>query len=453
LRNRTKNGLFLLANFIFCYITLEKEWNNSEVALQLIFSFFIHSLAFRIASNLLKSVKIPYILLLSFSNIITLSIAPLLVDFSEFQLGEFNPFILDVYNFGFILFYLIHFLIVYNKINKPIEFKKQSINIGRLQFIVFLIYVIQIFAEIEISGVDEMIQFYTIGVFMYGYVNKKNNLLQNIILIAVILFRTTVVITYGLIYPVFYLVAFIVLTMYIFGALNRRVIILGTFFLSTMVTFSILFSPVKMQYRSLDTSGYSITKKVSVINDLITDNRIENQKEDNDEKEGPLWRLTYPLSAFSLVYEKTPKQIPFWEGESYVNIFYKFIPRIIWPGKPKEDMGQRFGHRYSILADDNLTTSMNTPILAEAYMNFGFVFVFITIIFLAILMSYLFLKNNLKTNNKQSIESVLNDLNICIVAVIFLQWESNLSMMIGKIIIILITTKILTWLYFRKQLT
>jgi hypothetical protein len=240
--------------------------------------------------------------------------------------------------------------------------------------------------------------------------------------------------------------------MYIFGALNRRVIILGTFFLSTMVTFSILFSPVKMQYRSLDTSGYSLTQKVSVISGLITDNRTENQKEDNNEKEGPMWRITYPLSAFSLVYEKTPKQIPFWEGESYTNIFYKFIPRIIWPDKPKEDMGQRFGHRYSILADDNLTTSMNTPILAEAYMNYGFVFVYITFIFLAILMAYLFFDNNLKTNNKHGVESLLNDLNICIVAVIFLQWESNLTMMLGKIIILLVTTKLLTWLYFRKQL-
>ena len=67
-------------------------------------------------------------------------------------------------------------------------------------------------------------------------------------------------------------------------------------------------------------------------------------------------------------------------------------------------------------------------------------------------MSYLFLKNNLKSKNKESIESVLNDLNICIVAVIFLQWESKLSMMIGKIIIILVTTKLLTLFYFRKQL-
>jgi len=451
LKNRTKNGFFLLANIIFCYYALAREWDNSEVALQLILSFFIHSLAFRISSNLLLKLKIPYIFLFSFFNIISLSIAPLLIDFSDFQLGEFNPFILYPLNVGFVIFYLIHFLIVY-KFDKPIESNSKGINIERLQFIVFLIYSVQIFAKIEINGINEMIQFYTIGVFIYGYVNNKNNLLQNLILVLVILYQTIIVVTSGLIYPVVYLVTFVALTMYIFGALNRRVILLGTIFLSLMIIFSILFSPVKMFYRAIDTSGYSLTQKVSVITDLIFEQRTEKQKVEEDTKNGPLWRLTYPLSAFSLVYEKTPKQIPYWEGESYTNIFYKFIPRFLWPDKPKENMGQLFGHRYSILADDNLTTSMNTPILAEAYMNFGIVFVFVIFILMALFMSYLFLKNNLKSKNKESIESVLNDLNICIVAVIFLQWESNLSMMIGKIIIILVTTKLLTLFYFRKQL-
>jgi len=453
LNKKNFNSLFVLANLIFAYFIFIEDALNQQYALQIMISFFIHSLAFRVGLNLLGKVKISYVLVFSFFNIISLAVAPLIVDFQDFQLGKFNPFILEIYNIGFVLFYTVHFLLVFNSArSKEVPIIKKDININRLQFIIILIYVVQIFSKIDISGINEMILFYTLGVFIFGFVKKRNNLVQNSILIVLIFYETLLAITSGLIYPLVYLFTFLVLTMYVFGGISRRVIIVGTSFLSVMILFSIAFNPVKMYYRGIDTSNFSISEKTDVIFDLIIDNRTTTQKIEEDTKEGTFWRLTYPLSAFSLVYAKTPNSIPYWEGESYLNLLYKFIPRFLWKDKPKEDMGQRFGHRYSILADDNLTTSMNTPILAEAYMNFGIVFVFVIFILMAIIMALLFLKNNVKSIQSQSIESVLNDINMCVVAVIFLQWESNLSMMMGKILILLITTKLLTWLYFRKQL-
>jgi hypothetical protein len=305
---------------------------------------------------------------------------------------------------------------------------------------------------VNISGINEMIQFYTIGVFVFGFVKNKNNFIQNSILVVIILYESIVAITSGLIYPLIYLFTFLGLTMYIFGGITKRVVFVGSSFAMLLILFSIFFNPVKMNYRLMDTTQFSLLEKISIISDLISENRNESNDLDENTNESTFWRLTYPMSAFSLVYQKTPNQVPYWEGESYTNLLYKFIPRFLWKDKPKEDMGQRFGHRYSILADNNLTTSMNTPILAEAYMNFGLVFVFIIFIFMSILMALTFLDDNKKIRNTSNIENVLNDINICVVTVIFLQWESNLSMMIGKILILIVTTKLLAWLYFRKRL-
>jgi hypothetical protein len=153
-----------------------------------------------------------------------------------------------------------------------------------------------------------------------------------------------------------------------------------------------------------------------------------------------------------MVLNKTPVKIPFWEGESYANLTYKFIPRFLWKDKPTENMGQIFGHRYEILNWDNDHTSMNTPILAEAYMNFGILFVFILFIILGLLLANFLLTQNLLINKFENVENLFGKLNIAISAVFFTQWESNLSMLLGKLIILFVTSRIVVWLYFRKQL-
>lgn len=77
------------------------------------------------------------------------------------------------------------------------------------------------------------------------------------------------------------------------------------------------------------------------------------------------------LSVFSYIVNETPDRVPYWGGASYLTLPWKAIPRILYPYKPADTQGQVFGHKYTILHPDDLTTSMNFPQLIEMYANFG----------------------------------------------------------------------------------
>ncbi len=81
-------------------------------------------------------------------------------------------------------------------------------------------------------------------------------------------------------------------------------------------------------------------------------------------------RLNY-LPTLAKTLELTPAVVPFWNGETYRLIWFKFIPRFVYPTKPEENFGQAFGHRYGLLNPDDNLTSYNLSQLVEAYANFG----------------------------------------------------------------------------------
>ena len=81
-------------------------------------------------------------------------------------------------------------------------------------------------------------------------------------------------------------------------------------------------------------------------------------------------RVNYTV-LFALVVERTPHEVPYWEGESYATLPASFVPRAFWPDKPRKNIGQEFGHRYGILAPDDQSTSINLPQLIEFFTNFG----------------------------------------------------------------------------------
>ena len=68
----------------------------------------------------------------------------------------------------------------------------------------------------------------------------------------------------------------------------------------------------------------------------------------------------------------TPGKIPFRQGGSFKNLLTNSVPRLIWPDKPREQLGQWFGHEYRLLNPDDTGTSINLPWLIEFYINFGF---------------------------------------------------------------------------------
>lgn len=82
------------------------------------------------------------------------------------------------------------------------------------------------------------------------------------------------------------------------------------------------------------------------------------------------------LSEFPMladVMSLTPSIIPYWGGVTYYPLFFKPIPRAIWPDKPEEVTGRTFGQRYGYTSLANPGTSINLAQLVEQYANFGVV--------------------------------------------------------------------------------
>lgn len=428
------NIFFVLSNFLFFgYVFFQNEINN-DCDLTFIISFFIHSFALTRGIGLIKSQKLPYIIPFAAFNLFSYAVAPSLVDFRDFQLGVFNSAILDIFNLGFILLYSTYFVVVSRRSEKFWEVSPVFVfNLSRVNLILLSFYGMSFFLSGSLAFVHELASKWLLGFLLYGYFSRKNTTMWNLVFLLIFLFEVVNVIVGGLIFPLIFLILFLLLCFLVFRFSLKGNFIL--FFLITIGTsfFANSFSKVKMNYRSIDVTESSTLQKMVIVNNLLDESMSNNNEDENT----IFWRLTYPLSAFSVVHEKTPSVVPFWDGESYLPILFKFIPRVIWLNKPKEVMGQTFGHRYKLLSSDNFTTSMNCPMVAESYMNFGPMAIWLFFLFFGVLLG----KFNLKLNSLSYLESnpvveILYRINICITAIYFIQMESNFSMLLGKLVII-----------------
>jgi hypothetical protein len=77
------------------------------------------------------------------------------------------------------------------------------------------------------------------------------------------------------------------------------------------------------------------------------------------------------LDLLADVIIRTPAEIPYWNGETYLSLVGAFVPRFLWPDKPTKELGQAFGHRYGYVGVNDQSTALNLPILVEFYVNFG----------------------------------------------------------------------------------
>jgi hypothetical protein len=116
----------------------------------------------------------------------------------------------------------------------------------------------------------------------------------------------------------------------------------------------------------------SSTAKVSLFANLVM-NRIEADGINTALRTG--WRSSATRSAnmdlLADIVRRTPSPVPYWFGRSYVSLIGLAIPRFVWPSKPTKNLGQLFGHRYSLLDTHDTHTSFNLPFLVEFYANFG----------------------------------------------------------------------------------
>lgn len=158
---------------------------------------------------------------------------------------------------------------------------------------------------------------------------------------------------------------------------------------------------VKASYRSAinNDPNLGVEQRLSVLGDLLYVHYVEdvNSDEDTEEDESTERRdvgesLLHGFSrlgddSLERVMSWTPSLVPFWNGSSYESIPYLFIPRVLWHDKPSRHIWNKFGRTYGILSEDDVSTSVAINYLAEGYMNFGIMGMYVVAIIMGFLIA------------------------------------------------------------------
>jgi putative Mn2+ efflux pump MntP len=128
---------------------------------------------------------------------------------------------------------------------------------------------------------------------------------------------------------------------------------------------------------------------------------------------------------FADVMRRTPAQVPYWEGQTYLHLVGAFVPRFIWPGKPQHHIGNDFGHRYGYVASYDTWTSWNLPVMIEFYVNFGEGAVIVGMFLVGLLIGAFCVGLNRPGQNP------LISLAALVLAMMLINIESDFSLMFG----------------------
>lgn len=434
-----------------------------EIRLWAFLHLFLHALVFWLNLNKIKYQYSPFVLVISIFNFLTYGVSSLFVDKNDFQLGTLNPIALEVSFYAFAVFYVVLYIVEKIKLSRlsidtgySTDYNAHSyedaVKFNRIKAILIFLYVIFWFAPAPVNELKTVVVYYTCGLLLIGFYLNTNNVFTNIILLLLIIVESFKAVSTSLLSPLIQLYLFLFIVSLKTFRKSTFNVFLSSLFIGIITSFIFIFTEIKVEYRTLSL-GMSQVERFKIMGNLILNRSTASNYVEEPARLGLLWRVSYPLSGLSCVLEETPKNVPFWNGVSYYPLFTKLIPRFLWPDKPEENMGQTFGHAYKILADDNLTTSMNAPVLAEAYMNFSYLGIFVVIVLLAFIVGVLFFKDNLvfaETNQFFSVARFMKIMKIGYVTTLFVQWESNLSMILGKLLIVYIIDLVLRKLLLGK---
>ena len=154
----------------------------------------------------------------------------------------------------------------------------------------------------------------------------------------------------------------------------------------------------------------------------------------------PLVHRISQVWVFQTVVQSTPDKTPFWHGESYKPLLTSFIPRALYPAKPKEQTGYKFGRKYGLLDQHNApTTSINMPWITEFYANFGLWGVLIGMSLIGLILA--FLDKIFNADGMNNVEFVVG--TTLIFPLVYP--ESNFSVMTGSMLLLFVSL----FLYFR----
>lgn len=169
----------------------------------------------------------------------------------------------------------------------------------------------------------------------------------------------------------------VVLAMALLGwwAVRRRLSRIGGGVLLALLLVIVVLKGITADYRLIvwnDDTRFSVMERLSVTGHVLG-HRLDELGTGALLSEGgqTTWTRLTQSDLLADVIRRTPADVPFWKGETYVSLVGAFVPRVLWPDKPKKVLGQTFGHRYGYLGSADLTTSHNLPWLVEHYANFG----------------------------------------------------------------------------------
>ena len=228
----------------------------------------------------------------------------------------------------------------------------------------------------------------------------------------------------------------------IYFIVRRKIPIIPILFILSIFIFLHSF---KYEYRfllKLDTSNNYIVNRIEIFKDVYLD-KIYTKKKENiislelqdskavlrteKSKADNFNRLGHSFNSLLILVEKTPSEIRYINGETYVILISKLIPRIIWRNKPSDTSGNMIGKKYKVLNKGDDATSWNVPIINEAYINFGYSGVIFIMLILGIFIR--FFTNFFSNKNFKNFET---HIGICICSTTFF-WESHLSLVYGGI--------------------
>lgn len=146
------------------------------------------------------------------------------------------------------------------------------------------------------------------------------------------------------------------------------------------------------------------------------------------------------LSTSSAIIQEVQITHNYWYGETLLPLLSKWIPRAIWSDKPTEDLGNRWAKAYGYLDQADYATSYNLPWLPEMYMNFGWWGIVIISILLGFLMGML------ERGIMERVNTPVQFAFAYVLASTFLFPESNMSLMLGGLIVNWIAIALFLWL-------
>ncbi len=135
------------------------------------------------------------------------------------------------------------------------------------------------------------------------------------------------------------------------------------------------------------------------------------------------------LLPVSWVVHQTPDTVPYLRGDTYYPALFKFVPRLIWEGKPKELSGLE--QRYGFLPEDNEINGFKVTQLGEMYMNFGALGILLGMLLLGVLYRVLY---QLFFHDRASVVTMAAGAHIMTILIVNMESSTATSASVGYIL-------------------